>query len=43
MLKLIEGLPTTGQSILWIVIIGAVVLMAGLLLFLRTRKGTTNS
>jgi LPXTG-motif cell wall-anchored protein len=31
-------LPVTGQSILWIVIIGAVLLCGGIFLFLRTRK-----
>jgi LPXTG-motif cell wall-anchored protein len=31
-------LPVTGQSILWIVIVGAVLLCGGVFLFLRTRK-----
>jgi len=31
-------LPVTGESILWIVIIGAVLLGGGIFLFLRTRK-----
>ena len=31
-------LPVTGQSILWIVIIGALLLCGGIFLFLRTRK-----
>jgi LPXTG-motif cell wall-anchored protein len=32
------SLPVTGQSILWIVVIGAVLLCGGIFLFLRTRK-----
>lgn len=31
-------LPVTGQSILWVVIIGAILLCGGIFLFLRTRK-----
>jgi len=31
-------LPVTGESILWIVIVGGIVLTAGVFLFLRTKK-----